>query len=88
MAVPTVRMGISLTLLSALETLFSCWVVLFSINRRTFAVSYFSLFCSIWLLSLGGLLFSEERGRVALGERDVKRELGGVWGAVVGMRRI
>jgi hypothetical protein len=39
-------------------------------------------------LSLGGLLFSEERGRVALGERDVKRELGGVWGAVVGMRRI
>jgi hypothetical protein len=61
----TVRGGMSLTLL---EPLFSPWVASSSLDIRVCVWSY--NFCHVQLISLKGLLFSEEKkGTVDLGER-------------------
>lgn len=36
-------------------------VTLFSLDMRAFPLSYCILFCHVWLLPFGGLLFSEEK---------------------------
>lgn len=41
----------------------SYWVAFSSINMRTFALSYYISFSCVWLLSIGGLIFSEEKLR-------------------------
>ena len=51
----------SWTLLPVLRTLSPAGLSLSSLNVITFALSYCALFCPVWLLSLGGLLFSEEK---------------------------
>lgn len=68
---------------NALETFFSHWVALSSNN---FTLSYWILFCPIWLSFLGGLLFSEEEMELKRiwGRGDVGYELGGVEGANCG----
>lgn len=51
------------TSVPALGTLFSsCWVAMFSLDITGFALSYCTLFCRDWLLSLGGLLLSKGKG--------------------------
>jgi hypothetical protein len=55
---------LSLTLLPALGTLFHLQVALPRLYMRAFALSDCILFCLVWLLSLGGLLFSEGTQRV------------------------
>jgi hypothetical protein len=50
--------GVSLILLPALGTLFPAhWVVLSSLAMSPFALFYFILYCLLWLLCLGGLIF-------------------------------
>lgn len=51
----------SLTAVSVLDTNFFPFVSLFTTGGRTFDLSYCILFCRVWLLSLPGLLFSEEK---------------------------
>lgn len=63
MELRTVGIRVSLILLPALESLSSYWVVLPSLDIRALALFYYLLFCSAWLLSLGVLLFSEEKQR-------------------------
>jgi hypothetical protein len=51
---------IALTLLLGLSTLFLSQVALSRLYMRAFTLSYYILFCSVRMSSLGGLLFSEE----------------------------
>ena len=53
---------VSLTPLMLLEPLSSYWVVLSTLKTRAFSLSYCILFCHVWLLSLGGLLFLKRKG--------------------------
>jgi hypothetical protein len=46
-------------LLSALETLFFLFGYLVQLGYEAFSLSYCILLCSVWLLSLLSLLFSE-----------------------------
>lgn len=66
--------GVSLTLLPAPKTLYSCWILLPTLDIRAFATSYCILFCPVWLLSPGDLLFSEEETGCMFGGRDLKRK--------------
>jgi hypothetical protein len=54
-----VEKGLSLTFLPAFETLFSYWVALSSLDMTVCVCSYYNLLCSVWLISWGGLAFSE-----------------------------
>jgi hypothetical protein len=51
----------SLVLVPALEALFLSWIILSSLHELVFALSYYILFCPIWLLSLQALFFTSER---------------------------
>ena len=51
--------GVSLTLLPALET--SYWVASPTLDMRVCVWSYCILLCHVWLMSLGGLIFSGVR---------------------------
>ena len=63
--------GVSLTLLIAcFKNLFLLSVALFSLDKEPFDLSYCIMFCPVWLLSLGCLVFSENGGRVDLGEKE------------------
>ena len=59
--------GISLTLLLSLGTLRLLLGCLVQTSCKSFSLSYCMLLCHVWLLSLGGLLFSEgkQRGRIS-----------------------
>lgn len=65
------EVGVFLTALPTLGLISSYWVAMSSHDIRVFALFYCILFCSDWLLFLGGMLFSEEkwRGKVLGGER-------------------
>jgi hypothetical protein len=67
--------GFSMTIFLLVGSLSSCCIALSSLDAMMDAQSYCSLLSSVWLLSLGGLLFSEERRKgVDLEERR------GMWG--------
>lgn len=48
-----------------LRLFISYWVVSHSVNMRAYALSFCILFCLVWLLSLGCLLFSEGKWKVS-----------------------
>lgn len=79
MGLVTVGIGVSLTLACSWDSSFY-WVALANLHIRSFVLSYCILFCCVWLLSLGGLFFSEGKWgwEVNLGERESVGELGGV----------
>ena len=58
-------------------------------NRKDSSLSYHTLLCHAWLLSLGSLVSSDERWRVDPGVREVGerrekwREEGKLWGCIV-----
>ena len=56
----TVVVGISLTLCLLLGWFSSYTVVLSSLVMRAFVIPYCILVCSVWILSLGSLLFSQK----------------------------
>lgn len=60
----------SFLLICLICKIYSCWVVFSSLTKRFFfSLSYCILFCHVWLLSLGGLLFSNwDGGGGELGE--------------------
>lgn len=64
---PNSASGLSLPFYLLLELFSSFRVDLSSLNMRAFAVFCCTLFCPVWLLSLGGLLFPEEE--LDLGQR-------------------
>jgi hypothetical protein len=69
--------GLSLTLLLAFGTLSHSWVTLPSLNRRRCAQFYCNLICQGWLISMGGLSFSEEKWRAWGGDGEgLRREEG------------
>ena len=55
------------------EPFSSYWVVSSSLNMKGCTYSCYNLICYVWLISQGGLPFSEEKG----GRVDLERE-GGV----------
>ena len=69
--------SVSLILLPASWESFALyWVTLSSLDMWAFAVSYCTLFCSVWLLSLGDLLLSF--GDLLFSEKEIDR--GWIWG--------
>lgn len=46
-----------------------CWDALYSLIVWAFALSYYILISHVWLLSIGGLLFSEGRWRRSVSEQ-------------------
>lgn len=56
--------------LPALRTLFFHWVALSSLHLRAFTLPYFTFFCHVWLVCLGGLLPStgNQRQKGSCGE--------------------
>lgn len=74
--------SVSLILLPALWTIFYCWVALYSFSVRAFALSYYIMFCPVWFLSFGGLLFF---GRGCSGSRSMGK--GWYWSIAKGAGR-
>jgi hypothetical protein len=68
----TVRAGLSLNLLPALETLFLLLGCLFNFNIKAIALSYYSLGCPDWLFSLKSLLLL--KGNKGGGEYEGERK--------------
>ena len=69
--------SVSLILLPASWESFALyWVTLSSLDMWAFAVSYCTLFCYVWLLSLGGLLFSEGKLRGGVSGSEGEKKLG------------
>lgn len=56
----SVRTSNSLTFVSAVGTVFFCWVAMSKLGTMALASSYNILFCFIWLLSLRRLSFYNE----------------------------
>lgn len=73
------EMAVCLTLLHDLRLFPSYWFTLSSLDMRDFVSSYFILFYLVWLLPLGGLLFSEQNPEGEyIWRRGRWQQLGGV----------
>lgn len=75
----TVGAELSLTLFPACGTLFPYWTALSSLDVMIYAWYYYGLLYHVWLMSLGGLFFSEgkQKIRVDFGGREGVEEIGG-----------
>lgn len=66
---PNSRMGVSLIVLLAFESLSTHWIALSNLDAVAFTLSYCVLFHSFWLSSLGVLLLAQRSGEYSLNNK-------------------